>query len=213
MGAHRRPAAARPARWPAGGLLALMLAVTPLAGASQDDPKPAATATEIVSRFQAQVQRHAGEAPDQETLAAMTQCIHDTHDMDRIARMVLGRHWSDLAPEQRREFTQSFAELSAATWLSRFAGAAGVEFVIEDESIDATRARVSGAIVSPDGRRTPLSYQLAFGERGWRIINILADGVSDLALRRSQYDAWIRAQGFDSLLAELRQRTTAQIGM
>jgi phospholipid transport system substrate-binding protein len=40
----------------------------------------------------------------------------------------------------------------------------------------------------------------------WRIINIIADGVSDLALERAEYSSVIRRYGFNALLAKLKER-------
>ena len=40
----------------------------------------------------------------------------------------------------------------------------------------------------------------------WKIINILADGVSDLALKRAEYSAIIQRDGFSALLSLLEQK-------
>jgi len=37
----------------------------------------------------------------------------------------------------------------------------------------------------------------------WGIVNVIAQGVSDLALKRTEYDAVISAQGIDPLIAKL----------
>ncbi|MBL8528930.1 MAG: ABC transporter substrate-binding protein, partial [Burkholderiales bacterium] len=39
-----------------------------------------------------------------------------------------------------------------------------------------------------------------------RIVNIVADGISDLALKRAQYTSIMEREGFDSLLAKLSQK-------
>ena len=44
---------------------------------------------------------------------------------------------------------------------------------------------------------------------GWRIINIVADGVSDLALKRAEYQRVFASGGIDGLVAELEQQTRA----
>ena len=47
------------------------------------------------------------------------------------------------------------------------------------------------------------SYTLkALGE-SWAIINVVADGVSDLALRRAEYSQVLKKQGFDGLIRRL----------
>jgi phospholipid transport system substrate-binding protein len=44
-------------------------------------------------------------------------------------------------------------------------------------------------------------------ETGWRIVNIIADGVSDLALKRAEYQRVFASGGLDGLLAELNAQT------
>ena len=43
---------------------------------------------------------------------------------------------------------------------------------------------------------------------GWRIINILADGVSDLALKRVEYRAILQRDGFPKLIDMLKKKIT-----
>lgn len=43
----------------------------------------------------------------------------------------------------------------------------------------------------------------------WRIINIIANGVSDLALKRSEYTTILQREGFDSLVAKINERIDA----
>jgi len=38
-------------------------------------------------------------------------------------------------------------------------------------------------------------------------VNVLADGVSDLALRATQYDSLFKSQGFEALMSKLYQQT------
>ena len=40
----------------------------------------------------------------------------------------------------------------------------------------------------------------------WRIINVVVDGISDLALKRSNYVNILNELGFDALIKELNQK-------
>ena len=53
----------------------------------------------------------------------------------------------------------------------------------------------------------PLEYLLQEGPDGWRIINIVADGVSDLALKRAEYQRVFSSGGIEALIAELEEQT------
>jgi phospholipid transport system substrate-binding protein len=43
-------------------------------------------------------------------------------------------------------------------------------------------------------------------EHNWRIINISANGVSDLALKRSEYTSILQKEGFDSLITKINEK-------
>ena len=55
-----------------------------------------------------------------------------------------------------------------------------------------------------------LSYTLnQDANKNWTIINVVADGVSDLALRRAEYSRVIKSKGFDGLLAHIDDQIAA----
>ena len=56
------------------------------------------------------------------------------------------------------------------------------------------RAQVQTAIVRPGEADIPLEYLLQQKDGAWRIINIVADGVSDLALKRAEYQRSARGR-------------------
>jgi phospholipid transport system substrate-binding protein len=40
----------------------------------------------------------------------------------------------------------------------------------------------------------------------WKIINIIANGVSDLALKRSEYTSILERDGFEALIAKMNEK-------
>ena len=49
-------------------------------------------------------------------------------------------------------------------------------------------------------------YVLRQTNDGWRIVNVLADGVSDLALKRVEYRAILQRDGFQALIDMLKDK-------
>jgi phospholipid transport system substrate-binding protein len=66
---------------------------------------------------------------------------------------------------------------------------------------------VATRLIVPSETPVSLNYVLHRGKDGWQIINILAEGVSDLALQRSQYQQVMQSTGFDGLLTHLAKKT------
>ncbi len=48
-----------------------------------------------------------------------------------------------------------------------------------------------------------LDYLLHETAGKWRVVNVIANGVSDLSLKRADYGAVVKAQGLESLVAKL----------
>ena len=69
------------------------------------------------------------------------------------------------------------------------------------------RMQVSTAVVRADQPDVALEYLLQNNSDSWRIINIVADGVSDLALKRAEYQRVFASGGIEGLIAELEQQT------
>ena len=40
----------------------------------------------------------------------------------------------------------------------------------------------------------------------WRIVNIIVNGVSDLALKRAEYNSLLEREGFQALIAKLEEQ-------
>jgi phospholipid transport system substrate-binding protein len=49
-------------------------------------------------------------------------------------------------------------------------------------------------------------YLLHRSEGRWTILNIVADGVSDLATKRAEYRSVLKARGLDGLIRKLRDQ-------
>ncbi|GAB3675065.1 ABC transporter substrate-binding protein [Salinisphaera aquimarina] len=129
--------------------------------------------------------------------------IDDTFDLPRIAKLALGGEWKTLDAAQQKAYVAKFRKDTIATYASRFDGYDGQKFEVTGASDAAGgRRQVKTDIVEKNGKRTPISYVLANEGGQWRIINVVAGGVSDLALKRGQYTSAIRSKGADGFLEQ-----------
>jgi len=132
--------------------------------------------------------------------------LNETFDFATISRIVTGPHWKSLDEQSRNNFIRLFAELSAATYASNFDGYSGEIF--ETGTVEEKRGNllVKTTLVKSDGERISLDYMLRKNDGEWRIVNVIAQGVSDLSLKRADYTAVIKSEGFDSLVARLNDK-------
>lgn len=140
--------------------------------------------------------------------AYLAPVVSETHDFDTIARLVIGRkHWSEWQAGQRETFLDTFRELSIATYADKFSSWSGERFeIVGEEETQRGNRLVRTTLTKSDGDRVQLDYVLMASDGQWRIINVIADGVSDLALKRSEYTEVLDDQGYDALIGKLREK-------
>ena len=61
-------------------------------------------------------------------------------------------------------------------------------------------------LIKSEGGRVRLDYVLHHDENQWRIINIITDAVSDLALKRADYTTFLKTKGFDAMIVKLNDK-------
>ena len=133
--------------------------------------------------------------------------VGEVFDFPRIARVVLGRYWRKLEPQQRQAFLQAFRELSVATYAHRFDSWNGEHFEPSDEKmLKKGRRLIKTYLVKADGERVQLDYLVHQTGGSWKILNVIADGVSDLSLKRADYTSTIKNKGFPQLLDKLHEK-------
>ena len=165
----------------------------------------------IVSLQQALVaaSRDAAEAAVEERFRALEPTIVATHDLPYIAEFALRRQWASLTDDERRRFIAAFQRLSVMTYAARFRDVAPDAFrPVEAGAPDASgRVQVTTAIKRVGQPDVAFEYLLQQDGASWKIINIVADGVSDLALKRAEYQRVFASGGIEGLIAELEQQT------
>ena len=136
----------------------------------------------------------------------ITPIVETSFDIAFITRFALGRYWIDLSAEQQSIMVDAMRRLTIASYASRFDGYSGERF----ETVSSKSARKGRELVrtvlevnSNAADNVTLDYLLQETEGSWRIANVVANGVSDLSLKRADYASIIKTQGFDSLIERL----------
>lgn len=141
--------------------------------------------------------------------AQLSPVIRESFDFAFISQIVLGRYWRDLSEDDRRRMVDTFTELTLATYAARFDGYSGERFQRGEVSpMNGGRMLVRTELVSPGKEPVQLDYVLQEEGGRWLIVNVVADGVSDLSLKRADYGSVMKSQGFDSLIGRLQEQIT-----
>ena len=143
--------------------------------------------------------------------AALQPVVAESFDLPFMAELILGRPYKELSPEQQQTWLETFGRLTTSTYADRFDSDSGVRFeVLGVEPAAQGTALVRTRLHRTDGEPVKLDYRMRKGAAGWRISDVFLSGtVSELALRRSEYGALMRREGFDALLAAVRKKIAA----
>ena len=138
---------------------------------------------------------------------ALEKAIIESHDLQKIVRIVVGKEWKRLSIEQKIQLTEVFTRLSISAYAYNFKELSGESFRYLSEDKTARGGVILHTLfVLPNDKDVKFDYMLKKKGDNWRIINIIANGVSDLALKRSEYTSVLKRSGFDVLIAKINEK-------
>ncbi|MCX7099207.1 MAG: ABC transporter substrate-binding protein [Methylococcales bacterium] len=181
-----------------------------LAGNAVAEEEAAATAKQVVEKFQSELiavmkdGKKLGYAGRYEKLYGP---VSNSHDLPKIARIVVGKESEKLSEEQQEKLVDAFSRFSVASYAHNFKDYSGESFVYDSEEETARGGVVVHShLLIPDDKPVKFDYMLKEKGNSWRIINIIANGVSDLALKRSEYTSILQRDGFDALIVKINEK-------
>ncbi|MGB0515080.1 MAG: ABC transporter substrate-binding protein [Wenzhouxiangellaceae bacterium] len=189
----------------------VLLIVAPVAPA--DDPPPPEPPEAVVASLEQQLidNMRATDRDFDQRYALLRPMMDEIMAAARMARYIFGRDWREFEPEQRERFVELFMDLSAATYASQFDQYNNEEFAaLEVQRQADDRALVRRQLTTGSGREVAFDYLMTLDHGQWRIVTIVTDGVSDLAMKRSQYRRIVDEQGFDGLIRHLQEAVAKQ---
>lgn len=136
--------------------------------------------------------------------------VGERFDIKLMVALTTGRHWRAAAPQDRKRLADAFHRFSAATYASRFSGFSGQSFKTVDVREGPRKTQlVRTQIVSPGSNPVGITYVTRAVGGAWRIVDVLLDdGISELAVRRSEYRSTLSANGVTGLVQLLNTKST-----
>lgn len=169
-----------------------------------------ASAREVVDKLDnvlIEVMKNAKAFGYQGRVDVLTPVVLETHDFESIAKLAVGKYWKELTDEEKAQLQKKMVEYSIATYAAQFDSYAGEAFKYESEDVAKSgRVIVRYTLVTSSEAPHKFEYMMNQVDGQWRIINIVVDGISDLALKRAQYESIIEHEGFGKLLDKLSEK-------
>jgi phospholipid transport system substrate-binding protein len=134
----------------------------------------------------------------------------DAFDLPAISRFVLGRYWRDASEAQRQDFMAAFEELQMQRFLPQFAKYDDKTIKVDSIQADAASPdvyKVSSRISRPEGEPIAVVWRIRDAGESYKILDIVAEGVSMAISLRHEYAEVAKAKGVDGLIKDMRDKS------
>jgi len=126
-------------------------------------------------------------------------------DVPYAARQVLGKHWRDATPEQKKRFTDALYQSLLTTY-----GKALLDFTSDQMKVlpsqddaSATGSTVRTKIRTSNGTDVAVNYRLRKVDGEWKVWDVVIEGISYVGSFRDDFGTEIDQKGLEALLKRL----------
>ncbi len=185
-------------------LFCLWLPMTSAAQASS-----ATNSIETLHEALLEIMRNAAELQYDGRTQKLTPVIPAHFDLAFMAQKAIGRRsWKAASEEDQQRYLEAFTRFMVANYAGRFDGFSGQSFkTVGEEPARSETMLVKTQLVDPGQENIELNYRMRQVGDEWKIIDVYMDGtVSELALRRSEFAAVVKREGFDGLIEALDKK-------
>ena len=126
-------------------------------------------------------------------------------DVDHAARLVLGKHWRTASASQRERLIDAFYGSLMSNYgdaLLEFTGDQ-IRVLPSNVAADAVSAVVRTEVRRSNGTRVPVNYSLRKTESGWKVWDVVIEGISYVKSFREDFGAEIDQKGLDAVIDRL----------
>ena len=147
-----------------------------------------------------------------ENLAARVRpYLEKSFAFDLVTRQAMGPGWRQFTPADQKRVTELFTELVIRTYSARVVGTQRPKIAYGSATELSTDRREIPSRVTTSASNEPIAvvYRLIKLPAGWRIYDVLIEGVSFVANYRAQFDEIIQKGGAPAVIRTLETKLAA----
>lgn len=195
----------------AASLLGLALLLT-----AQPGTAATGAAEDVVAAFHErliEVWRQSDTLTPQQRYQRLEPAVRAAFDLESMIRVATGPAWAGADERQRADLQEAFTRFTVANYVDRFTGYSGQRFeTVAVKAGPRDLVTVEARIVRPRHDSVPLSYVLSPGRNGPQVVDVIFKGVSEVAVRRSDYRSLLRQGGPALLSRRLNEQARTLLG-
>lgn len=135
------------------------------------------------------------------------EIIDSVFDYNELSKRTLAQHWKEFSPSQQEEFTRLFGKLLGSVYMNRIIAYKDEKVVFNKvNNLSEKHAEVQSEVVM-SSKSIPILYRMTLGDGGWRVYDVVIEGVSLVQNYRSQFKQILTNKSPEDLLKILRAKT------
>ncbi len=136
------------------------------------------------------------------------QFLDNFADVEVAARLILASHWKTASPQQRQEFTRAFDRHVTSLLVDLVPGVDFASVSIEplpEEPVDSPLL-IKATFLTSDQKLIHFVLVVHEREGRWRIMDVIAEGISYVKLYRTQFGREVTDLGMDAMIRRFESR-------
>ena len=133
-------------------------------------------------------------------------------DFSRMTRLAGGRNWTQATDAQKESLVKEFRTMLVRTYSTSLSQYRNQTIEVKPAKLAAgDKDTVVRTVVNQaGGQPIPIDYGLELSDKGWKVYDVVVDGVSLVTTYRGSFNDEIRKSGIDGLVKTLADRNRAQ---
>ncbi|WNK01685.1 ABC transporter substrate-binding protein [Thalassospiraceae bacterium LMO-JJ14] len=173
----------------------------------------AASPAETVSTYHDQLLQSVRDSAGKTDMARFTSlapAMDAAFDFESMIKTAAGTHWGKASAESQRALLDAFRRVSIATYADQFAGLTSGAFIIKGSRNGPRGLKLVDCELKTGDENVAISYVVRNKNGDWLIVDVLLKGgISELALRASEYASTLKKGGAEALARTLNEQATA----
>jgi phospholipid transport system substrate-binding protein len=163
---------------------------------------------EVLAAIKSDKQLAAGDK--QKALKLAEEKVLPYIDFEQATRLAVGRAWSQASPEQKQKLVSEFRNMLVRTYSNAIQAYQGqtLKVLPSRGKQDPEDTTVRTQFIRAGGQPLPIEFHMRQTDKGWKVYDIVVEGVSLVMTYRSEFDAVVKQEGIDGLLKRLAQKNT-----
>jgi phospholipid transport system substrate-binding protein len=181
-----------------GLFFAISLGLVPATKGMADDLQPP---QQVIQGVSTQLQQKLKDKAFTKDFVQVTHfvngVIYPHTDFDKIAPLVLGKHWKAATAEEQERFKHEFQTLIVRSYSRAFVEYNNwtMRFMPLEMSTEATKVIVKTEVLQPGLQPIDVNYRMVMSDGEWKVYDILIGGVSLVTNYRSTFNDEIQSKG------------------